>query len=153
MLSNLHEPLMPARSPITHALGITLALASTAMIALAAGAVWMVASVYFGGMLAWLSVPVGAALGWAIRASVTGSRPLAVVLASAATWLAAVYMLALNAAMQVAGLMGMSFTEALHRAGPGMLFDIASQKLPSMSLALIAGILTAALIGARRRRR
>jgi hypothetical protein len=133
-------------------LGGLVALVSAAIIALAAGAVWMLVALYSGAELRWLAIPAGLVLGWAMRVGVTRSRPRAALLGILATVLAAFYMLGLRGAMQIAALMGMPFAEALREAGAPMLLDIARIGLPSMAGPLALGALAAAL-GAFGRRR
>lgn len=149
----MQYPPMSASRVLVQALGMTLTVVSAAMIALAAGALWMVATAYFQRDLAWLSVPMGALLGWAMRASVTRTPSFAAVLSAAATVLAALYMLALRAGMQIAGLMGVSYADALRQSGPGMLFDIARQNLAPMYPALITGAIVAAAVALLVKRR
>ncbi|MGC1330936.1 hypothetical protein, partial [Pseudomonas sp.] len=88
------------------------ALFSTAMLGLAAGAIWMVATLYLRQPLPWLALPVGALLAWAIRQGVRVPGPGAAVLAAFATLLAAVYVNVLIAAATIAGDLGMGLVDA-----------------------------------------
>ena len=101
------------------------ALFSTAMLGLAAGACWMVVTLYLGDPLPWLALLFGALLAWAIRHGVRSPGPAAAMLAALATALATVYVNMLIAAVQIAGNMGMGLVEALRTAGIGMLWQLA----------------------------
>ncbi|OOG45669.1 hypothetical protein [Rhodanobacter sp. C01] len=101
------------------------ALFSTAMLGLAAGAIWMVVTLYLGHPLPWLALLIGALLAWAIRHGVRRPGTAAAVLAALATALAAVYVNMLIAAVQIAGNMGMGLIDALRTAGFGMLWQLA----------------------------
>ncbi len=101
------------------------ALLSGAMLGLAAGAVWMVVSLYLRHPLPWLALPIGAVLAWTIRSSVRRAGPIAMLLAIGATALAAVYVNILIAGVQIAGNMGLGLIDALRTAGLGMLWQLA----------------------------
>ncbi|MGH8157195.1 MAG: hypothetical protein ACREPQ_03695 [Rhodanobacter sp.] len=101
------------------------ALFSTAMLGLAAGASWMVVTLYLGHPLPWLALLFGALLAWAIRQGVRPPGPAAAMLAALATALATVYVNMLIAAVQIAGNMGMGLLDALRTAGFGMLWQLA----------------------------
>ena len=66
------------------------ALFSAALLGLAAGAVWMVATLYLHHPLPWLALPIGALLAWAIRGYVRPAGAGAALLAVWATVLAAI---------------------------------------------------------------
>lgn len=100
------------------------ALFSTVMLGLAAGAVWMVVTLYLGRPLPWLALLVGALLAWTIRQGVRRPGPGAAVLAALATALATVYVNMLIAAVQIAGSIGLGLLDALHAAGFGMLWQL-----------------------------
>jgi vitamin B12 transport system permease protein len=101
------------------------ALVCAIMIGLAAGALWMLLALFARGTLAWVALPLGVLLGWLMRAWVAPQRGSAATLAALATLLAAAYMCCLLATARLAALMGMGFSETLHRAGPGMLLRLA----------------------------
>jgi hypothetical protein len=130
------------------------ALFSTAMLGLAAGAIWMVATLYLRQPLPWLALPVGALLAWAIRQGVRVPGPGAAVLAAFATLLAAVYVNVLIAAATIAGDLGMGLVDALRTSGAGMLWQLAHLALTTLDIAwFIAGAVLAALLALRPRRR
>lgn len=99
-------------------------LFSAAMLGLAAGAVWMVVSLFLRHPLPWLAPPIGALLGLAIRGSVYRPGTGAMLLAAGATALAGIYVNMLIAAVQIAGNMGLGLVDALHTAGLGMLWQL-----------------------------
>jgi vitamin B12 transport system permease protein len=121
------------------------ALFSTAMLGLAAGASWMVVTLYLGRSLPWLALLFGALLAWAIRQGVRPPGPGAAVLAALATALATVYVNMLIAAVQIAGNMGMGLIDALRTAGFGMLWQLARLALAPADTgwALLAMLLAA----------
>lgn len=126
------------------------ALASAAMLGLAAGAVWMVPTLYLGQPLPWLAVPAAWLLGRAIRGRVWPAGRVAALLAALAALLAAVYVSMLTAAAVVAGSLGLGFFEALRQAGPGMLFALARMGCSAGDLAIHAfGVLLAAWVAWR----
>ncbi len=96
---------------------------SAAMLGLAAGALWMLPTAYLRARLPWLALPLGALLGWAVAQWVM-PRPGAAILAALATLLAAAYVTALIAAVQLAGNMDMGLTDAMRIAGAGMLWSL-----------------------------
>jgi hypothetical protein len=107
------------------ALLFAFALFSAAMLGLAAGAVWMVVTLYLRHPLPWLALPVGALLAWAIRSLVRSPGVGAAVLAACATALAAVYVNMLIAGVLIAGNMGLGLIDAMRTAGAGMLWQLA----------------------------
>ncbi len=126
--------------------GLALSILSAAMIGLAAGAVWMVLSVYTRSELIWLIAPLGVVIGWSVAAGVAGSRWSAAILSALATILAVVYVRMLLAAMQIAGLLGLSFGYALKQAGIGMLWSMAEMSFSStLLLMLLAGVMLSVL--------
>jgi hypothetical protein len=133
MMTVLHDGLahvfcrFPELPPMSTraALGFVFGLFSAAMLGLAAGAVWMVVSLYMRHPLPWLALPLGLALGITIRKFVRPPGAASAVLAAFATALAAVYVNILIAAVQIAGNMGLGILDALKTAGPGMLWELA----------------------------
>ena len=90
---------------------------SALMLGLAAGAVWMVLALYLRHPLPWLAVPIAALLAWTIRGSVQRAGAAAMLLAAAATALAALYVNMLIAGVRIAGNMGLGIVDALRTAG------------------------------------
>lgn len=101
------------------------ALLSTVMLGLAAGAVWMVPTLYMQRPLPWLAVPAGWLLGKAIRNWVRPAGTGAALLAALAALTAALYVNLLTAAARIAGLMGLGLIDTLHTAGFGLLLQLA----------------------------
>ncbi|WP_449429113.1 hypothetical protein [Rhodanobacter umsongensis] len=130
------------------------ALFSTAMLGLAAGACWMVVTLYLGDPLPWLALLFGALLAWAIRHGVRSPGPAAAMLAALATALATVYVNMLIAAVQIAGNMGMGLVDALRTAGFAMLWQLARLALAPADIGwAVLAVLLAAWLGWRSPRR
>lgn len=129
---------------------LVFALFVAVMLGLAAGATWMVITLYLGHPLPWLALPFGALLAWTIRNGVRAPGRFAALLAAFATALAAVYVNMLIAAVQIAGNMGMGLVEALHTAGIGMLWQLARLALSPADLGwTVLGTLLAAWLARR----
>ncbi|WP_426700440.1 hypothetical protein ACPPVV_13700 [Rhodanobacter sp. Col0626] len=107
-----------------HVLLFVFSLFCAVMLGLAAGAVWMVITLYLRHPLPWLALPIGASLGWTIRNTVRPAGTGAAVLAACATLLAAIYVNMLIAAVLIAGNMGMGLVDAMRTAGTGMLWQL-----------------------------
>ena len=130
------------------------ALFSACMLGLAAGAIWMVATLYLRQPLPWLALPIGALLAWTIRLGVRPPGPGAALLAALATALAAVYVSVLIAAANIAGDLGMGLIDALRTSGAGMLWQLAHLALTAVDIGwFIAGAVLAAVLAWRRPRR
>jgi vitamin B12 transport system permease protein len=123
------------------------ALFSAAMLGLAAGAVWMVVTLYLRHPLPWLALPMGALLAWAIRSFVRPAGIGAAGLAACATALAAIYVNMLIAGVLIAGNMGLGLIDALRTAGAGMLWQLARMALSpaDMGWTVLAMLLAAGL--------
>jgi len=129
------------------------ALFSAAMLGLAAGAVWMVASLYLRHSLPWLALPVGALLAWTIRSLVRAPGIGAAVLSAVATALAAIYVNMLIAGVLIAGNMGLGLVDALRTAGAGMLWQLACMAMSPLDLGwAVLAMLLAAWLGWRKPR-
>ncbi len=141
---------MSLRTPLLWVFG----LFSAIMLGLAAGAIWMVATLYLRQLLPWLALPIGAVLAWAVRGTVLRPGVCAAALAALATLLAALYMCMLLAGVRLAGDMGLGLLDVLRTAGPGMLWALAELALtPSMLTWFVAGAALAAVLGMRPPRR
>jgi hypothetical protein len=126
---------------------LALALFISLMIGLATGALWLVFELAHPGIWVsiWLALPIGWVLGLVIRSWVLDAGLAAAVLALFAVLLASAYMRFLMAAANISGMFGISFLQALHRAGAGMLLQLAWTSVSAMT----AGIyLLAAVLGA-----
>jgi vitamin B12 transport system permease protein len=148
-----HAPSRPAVSPpmsMRNVLLSVFALFSTAMLGLAAGAVWMVVSLYLRHPLPWLVLPIGALLAWTIRSCVRPAGIGAAWLAASATALAAIYVNMLIAAVLIAGNMGMGLIDAIRTAGNGMLWQLARMALSPTDIGwLVLAMLLAAWLAWR----
>jgi vitamin B12 transport system permease protein len=128
------------------------ALFSACMLGLAAGAIWMVATLYLRQPLPWLALPIGALLAWAIRLGVRPPGPGTALLAALATVLASIYVSVLIAAANIAGDLGMGLIDALRTSGAGMLWQLAHLALTPVDIGwFIAGAVLAATLALRRR--
>jgi hypothetical protein len=126
------------------------ALFSAVMLGLAAGAIWMVATLYLRQPLPWLALPIGALLAWTIRLGVRPPGPGAALLAALATALAAIYVCVLVAAANIAGDMGLGLIDALRTSGAGMLWQLAHLALTPVNAGwFIAGCVLSAMIALR----
>jgi vitamin B12 transport system permease protein len=111
---------MSPRNAVVAVSGLFIAV----MLGLAAGAVWMVATLYVGRPLPWLAMPAGVLLALTIRLGVRPAGIGAALLAACATVLAALYVNLLIAGVLIAGSMGLGLIEALRTAGFGMLWQL-----------------------------
>jgi vitamin B12 transport system permease protein len=142
----MRRPASPA-----HATGnLLFAVLCAIMVGLAAGAVWMVVALYLRGPQDWLALPAGALIGWTMRAWIVPTARGAAALAAITTLLAAGYMRCLLATANVAASMGTGFADALHRAGPAMLLDLARLSMHwSASMLYLLGAAVAAWVAWR----
>ncbi|XRD80691.1 hypothetical protein ISN76_05350 [Dyella halodurans] len=126
------------------------ALISAVMLGLAAGAVWMVPTLYLQRPLPWLALLVGWFLGKAVRSWVRPAGPHAAVLAVVATGTAALYVNLLTAAARIAGLMGMGLIDAMRTAGLRLLLELAALgQVATDNLWFIVGMAVAAVVALR----
>lgn len=127
------------------------ALFCAAMMGLAVGAVWMVATMYLRHAVPWMALPAGAVLAWATRHWIRRAGTGAAVLAAFATALAALYFNVLMAAILLAGNFDLGLTEALHTAGTSMLLDLAWLGIgPTQFAWYAAGVVLAGWLAGRR---
>ncbi len=126
------------------------ALFSAAMLGLAAGALWMVATLYLRHPLPWLALLFGALLAWTIRAGVLPPGRDAALLSALATALATFYVDLLIAGVEIAGNMSMGLVDAIRTAGVAMLWELARFSLRPADIGWsIAGMLLAAWLAWR----
>ncbi len=126
------------------------ALISAVMLGLAAGAVWMVPTLYLQRPLPWLVLPVGWLLGKAVRSWVRPAGVHAAVLATVATATAAIYVNLLTAAARIAGLMGMGLIDAMRTAGLRLLLQLAALgQVGTDNLWFVVGVAVAAVVALR----
>lgn len=132
---------------------------ASAMLGLAAGAVWMAVTLYAWAVAPWLAppwlaLPIGALLALAIRAWVWPRGALAALMAGFATLLAAIYVSMLLAAIRLGSAVGMNLMEAMRTAGPNMLASIARMALtPGDVIWYVIGAALAAWLASRKPRR
>jgi len=130
------------------------ALLSTLMLGLAAGAVWMVPTLYARQPLPWLALPAGWLLGKAIRNWVRPAGANAAILAALATFTAALYVNLLTAAARISGLMGLGLVDSIRTAGFGLLLQLAELgSTPTDGVWFIIGMGIAAWVAMRPVRR
>jgi len=150
--ARLVRPLFIAGSPVSAraVFGLIFSVFIAAMLGLAAGALWMVVTIYQRQPMPWLVLPIAAILAWAIRHSVRKPGNGAALLAALATLLASIYVSMLIAAAQIAGNMGLGLIDTLLTAGPGMLWQLARMGFSvSEGVWTVLAMLLAAWLGRR----
>jgi vitamin B12 transport system permease protein len=126
------------------------ALVSAVMLGMAAGAVWMVPTLYSRHPLPWLALPIGWVLGKAIRHWVRPAGGNAAILAALATFTAVLYVNLLTAAARIAGLMGLGLVDSMRTAGFGLLLQLAELGCtPTDDIWFLAGMGIAAFVAFR----
>ena len=126
------------------------ALLSALMLGLAAGAMWMVPTLYSQRSLPWLALPVGWLLGKAVRHWVRPAGGHAAVLAAFATFIAVLYVNVLMAAARIAGLMGLGLVDSLRTSGLALLVQLAELSCtPVDDVWFLAGMGLSALVAMR----
>ena len=126
------------------------ALISAVMLGLAAGAVWMVPTLYLQRPLPWLALPIGWLLGKTVRSWVRPAGGHAALLAALATCTAAIYVNLLTAAARIAGLMGMGLIDAMRTAGLRLLLELATLgQAATDNVWFVIGVAVAALTALR----
>ena len=135
-------------------LGFVFTLICTVMIGLAAGAIWLVPTIFLGKLMPWLAIPIGWILGRVVRAWVNPTgRVGAAVLAAIAMILASAYFTILVAGARIAGSLGLGFFDTLRVAGVALLTDIARMTLTSGDIVWYATGTVLAVLGALHERR
>lgn len=132
----------PAPRPRARGIGIATAL----MTALAGGALWCLIALYARHDLIALSLPIAAAVAWALRSHGFAGRVSGAAIAVACVALASAYSLYLQAAAQVASMLGLPLRAALTQMDPHMAIDIAWANLDVVGAATIgvAAVIAAA---------
>jgi hypothetical protein len=120
-------------------------VATALMTALAGGALWCLVALYARHDLIALSLPIAAAVAWALRSHGYAGRWSGAVIAVLCVALAATYSLYLQAAAQVASMLGLPLRAALAQMDPHMAIDMAWANL---DVAGVATIVVAAIIAA-----
>ena len=121
------------RRPRARWIGIATAL----MTALAGGAVWCLIALYARHDLIALSLPIAAAVAWALRSHGYVGNWSGAVVAVACVALASAYSLYLQAAAQVASMLGLPLRAALAQMDPHMAIDMAWANLDVVGMATI----------------
>ncbi len=134
--------------------GLLVAVFASAMIALAAGALWMLLCLALPQLHArtWPALPLAVVLGYLIRSWVIDAPRPAAILAGLTLLLACAYMRVLLLAGELGASFGMGFMPSLRRAGADTLVHLAWLGLgrDALALYLIAAAL-AAWVAARSR--
>ncbi len=128
----VHQPLAPAPPRRARWIGIATAF----MCALAGGAIWCLIALYARRDLMTLSLPVAAAVAWALRAHGFAQRWSGAAIAIAGVALACAYSLYMQATAQVASLLGLPLRSALLQMEPRMAIDIAWANLDPAGIAI-----------------
>jgi hypothetical protein len=135
------------------AFSLLFAAFSAVMLGLAAGAAWMVPTLYSQRAMPWLALPIGWLLGKAVRHWVRPAGSQAAVLAAFATFVAVLYVNVLMAAVRIAGLMGLGLVDAMRTAGIQLLLQLAELgSTPTDDIWFLTGMGISAFIAMRQGR-
>lgn len=124
----------------------TVAVLSTLMTALAAGAVWSLLAIYSRSDLIVLALPVAWVIALVARSQGLGGRRLGAVVAALATLLACYYAQYLLAAASIAATIGLPLREALLRIGPEMAHAVIRTQLGAIEIAICASAVALAVV-------
>jgi hypothetical protein len=128
--------------------GECFALLCAVMLGLAAGAIWLLPTVFLHRPLPWLAIPVGWLLAAAVRQWVHGRGWRAALLAAIATVVASIYIHVLLVAVTISSMLDYGLIDALRTAGPSMLLDFARLSISPQDMAwAAAGIVVAFICG------
>jgi vitamin B12 transport system permease protein len=120
------------------------------MLGLAAGAVWLLPTVYLHRPLPWLAIPAGWLLGIAIRQWVHGKKWNAALLAALATAIASIYIRVLITTVNISAMTDYGLLDAARTAGFSMLWDFMRFAVGKTDIAWsLAGIVVAAVVAMR----
>jgi hypothetical protein len=134
--------------------GECFALFCAVMLGLAAGAVWLLPTVFLHRPLPWLAVPAGWLLAIAVCQWVQGRSWHAALLAALATAIASIYIRVLISAVNISAMMGYGLIESMHTAGLPMLLDFARIGIGPLDIGwAVAGIVAAVIRALRAPRR
>ena len=133
----------PDPRPRTRWIGIATAM----MTALAGGALWCLIALYARHDLIPLSLPIAAAVAWALRSHGYAGRWSGALIAVLCVVLASAYSLCLQAAAQVASMLGLPLRAALAQMDPHMAIDMAWANLDVVGIATIAVAAIIAAVG------
>jgi hypothetical protein len=122
-------------------------IATALMTALAGGALWCLVALYARRDLIPLSLPIAAAVAWALRSHGYARRWSGAAVAIVCVALASTYSLYLQAAAQVASMLGLPLRAALAQMDPHMAIDMAWANLDGAGIATIAVAAIIAVLG------
>ncbi|MEX1828605.1 hypothetical protein [Luteibacter sp. CQ10] len=135
---------MPER--LRRLLNLLFGLLSSAMFGLAAGAFWVLPTLFTGRSIPALALPIGWLLGITVRRWLRYDGWTGAALAALATLVAAIYAACLTVGAMLSGAMSIGFAQALVDAGTDMLLELARLAQGPSDIALyIAGALLAAM--------
>jgi hypothetical protein len=134
-------------------IGECFALLCAAMLGLAAGAIWLLPTVFLHRPLPWLAIPAGWLLAAAVRQWVQGRGWRAALLAALATAVACFYVRVLISAVNISAMLGYGLVDAMRTAGLSTLVDFARIGMGPQDLAWSAAGIIAAVIDAWRKPR
>jgi hypothetical protein len=122
-------------------------VATALMTALAGGALWCLIALYARRDLIALSLPIAAAVAWALRSHGYVRRWSGALIAIACVALASAYSLYLQAVAQVASMLGLPLRAALVQMDPHMALDMAWANLDVAGMSTIAAAAIVAAVG------
>lgn len=126
------------------------ALLCAVMLGLAAGAIWLLPTVFFHRPLPWLAIPAGWLLAIAMRQWVHSRKWNAALLAALATVIASAYIRVLITTVNIAAMMGYGLVNTMRTAGLSMLLDFAHLATSKADLAwMVAGVVVAVVVAMR----
>jgi vitamin B12 transport system permease protein len=130
--------------------GECFALCCAVMLGLAAGAVWLLPTVYLHRPLPWLAIPAGWLLGIAMRQWVHGKKWNAALLAALATAIASIYIRVLITTVNISAMTDYGLLDAARTAGFSMLWDFTRFAVSKLDIVWsVVGIVVAALTAMR----
>ncbi|WP_333680466.1 hypothetical protein [Dyella sp.] len=130
--------------------GECFALCCAVMLGLAAGAVWLLPTVYLHRPLPWLAIPAGWLLGIAIRQWVHGKKWNAALLAALATAIASIYIRVLITTVNISAMTDYGLLDAARTAGFSMLWDFMRFAISKPDIVWsLTGIVVAAMVAMR----
>jgi hypothetical protein len=131
---------------------LVLGVATAAMTALAAGALWCIAAAWNESLLAWMALPAGAAIALVLHMQGMAGRGWSAALAALLTVMACAYAQYLLAAVRLAQMLGLPLRNTLFSIGPDFAFSLAFTRIgPFQGLLLGLGVALSALLAWQRK--
>jgi len=124
--------------------GRWIGIATALMCALAGGALWCLIALYARRDLIVLALPIALVVAWALRSHGFAARWSGAAIAAICVAIACAYSLYLQAAAQVASMLGLPLRAALTQMDPKMALDIAWVNLDAGGTSLVAVAIIAA---------